>query len=215
MHSLYFVVVPRKEASTPRGAIAEAEHFLEGNQFVCSEGLWGGGKCDWYEVGGRWSGMFTELMLPEKKRKAYEKELQRIDKEYHRWWDEARKESDAGKGKWEELYPKINEWREREILQAWKKHFPGAKVLCPEARKGTFSFHYVKDIAYNFGQRHDADDAVLMTKKIWRKFRKEWVKKDDNSLECVFTDTYEELPVSEVKEKDALGTWWVVIDYHI
>lgn len=215
MHILYFVVLPKAVATTPEGAIKEAEQFLESNDFAYSdEGLWSGGKCDWYEVGGRWSGLFTLLMLPPKKKEAYEKELERIDKEYHRRWDEAYKQTEADKGKWEKLYPKIDEWREREILQAWRKHFPDSKVICPQARKGTFSFQRVLDIAYNFGKRCDTDDAVLMTKEVWRRFRQE-LAKDWESLECVFTDAFREFPLSAVKEKDALGKWWVVVDYHI
>jgi len=218
MHILYFVVIPRKEAATPKEAIKEAEQFLGDNHFASAgEGLWEGGKCDWYEVGGRWSGLFTLLMLPPKKKEAYDKELERIEKEYRKRWDEAHERSQTEKGKKEKneaAYRQIDEWREREILESWRKHFPNSKVLCPQARRGTFSFQRVINIAHDFGKRYDTDDALLMTKAVWRKFRKEWAK-DWESLECVFTNTFGELPLSAVKETDALGRWWVVIDYHI
>jgi hypothetical protein len=218
MHILYFVVLPKAAAATSKEAITEAKHFLENNAFAdygyfTSAGLWGRSKCDWYEVGGRWSGLFTLLMLPKEKRRVYEKELSRIDREYHRRWDEAIEQSKKDQKKRAESLGHIEEWREQEILQAWQRHFPDSKVICPQARRGTFSFEHVLNIASNYGKRHDTDDAVLMTKMVWRKFRQEMAK-HWKSLECVFTDECMEYSLSEVQEKDALGKWWVVVDYH-
>src|ERR1700722_11822086 len=61
MHSLYFVKVQKDEASSPREAISQAEAILDSNNFVYGDGYWGGDKCDWYVIGGRWSGVFSGI----------------------------------------------------------------------------------------------------------------------------------------------------------
>jgi len=63
MHYLYFVKVGREEAKTSREAINRAESILNNNGFVSSEGHWGGGKCDWFVMGGRWSGTLSGLAV--------------------------------------------------------------------------------------------------------------------------------------------------------
>jgi hypothetical protein len=63
MHFLYFVKIDRKEAETSREAINRAESVLANNGFIFSEGFWGGGKCDWFVMGGRWSGTLSGLAV--------------------------------------------------------------------------------------------------------------------------------------------------------
>jgi len=63
MHFLYFVKIDRKEAETSREAINRAESILANNGFIFSEGFWGGGKCDWFVMGGRWSGTLSGLAV--------------------------------------------------------------------------------------------------------------------------------------------------------
>ena len=57
MHSLYFVLVDSKEFTidTARKYVYDA---LEEEGFI-STGYWGGGKADWYVIGGRWSGVLS------------------------------------------------------------------------------------------------------------------------------------------------------------
>jgi hypothetical protein len=61
MHYVYFVKLNKDDANDARGAIERVESMLESNGFVLNEGYWGGGKCDWFVVGGRWSGVLSGL----------------------------------------------------------------------------------------------------------------------------------------------------------
>lgn len=61
MHYLYFVKLHKDEAKNPREAIQQAEAVLDDNAFTHQVGFWGGGKCDWYIIGGRWSGALSGL----------------------------------------------------------------------------------------------------------------------------------------------------------
>lgn len=61
MHCLYFVKISKEEAESAREAIDKALSILEENNFAGNEGYWGGGKGDWFVMGGRWSGLFSGL----------------------------------------------------------------------------------------------------------------------------------------------------------
>jgi hypothetical protein len=63
MHYLYFVKVQKDEATSAREAINRAQSILDEEDFVAGEGYWGGGKCDWYVMGGRWSGELSGLSI--------------------------------------------------------------------------------------------------------------------------------------------------------
>ena len=42
---------------------SRARNILENKGFVTQEGsYWGGGKCDWFVIGGRWSGILTQAL---------------------------------------------------------------------------------------------------------------------------------------------------------
>jgi hypothetical protein len=63
MHCLYFVKMKKDGVENARQAIAEAESILDANNFVVTDGYWGGGKCDWYVIGGRWSGALAGAFI--------------------------------------------------------------------------------------------------------------------------------------------------------
>jgi hypothetical protein len=50
-----------ENAESARGAIDKAQSILEENNFAGNDGYWGGGKCDWFVIGGRRSGEFSGL----------------------------------------------------------------------------------------------------------------------------------------------------------
>lgn len=54
MHTLYFV---KLKAENSEEARRTAYNLLEENNFA--QGFYGSSKADWYVVGGRWSGLFT------------------------------------------------------------------------------------------------------------------------------------------------------------
>lgn len=58
MHTLYFV---KLKAENSKEARRKAYNLLEENNFATdSQGFYGSSKADWYVVGGRWSGLFTD-----------------------------------------------------------------------------------------------------------------------------------------------------------
>ena len=81
MHSLYYVVIPKKGIKNSKEAKQRASQTLMDNNFSGSEGYFGGGKADWFVVGGRWSGELTKLLLDRKKLTAVKRKLG----EDH-WW---------------------------------------------------------------------------------------------------------------------------------
>jgi hypothetical protein len=217
MHSLYFVSLPKQDAESPQEAIDAAESFLAGNSFVYSGGLWGGGKCDWYEIGGRWSGLFTELLMPKDKHDAYLADIKAIEDEHDKAWKQG--SAKAPSDEWDNERERMNAAREEQIMAAWKKHFPDSQVLPPEACKGTFSFTAV---AQNFHRRYDTDDALLMTSELWAKLI-EYLRPSaegqsaeiwDAPTEVVYTDEYDERELVSIPPEEAIGRWWVIVDYH-
>jgi len=58
MHTLYFV---KLKAENSKEARRKAYNLLEENNFATdNQGFYGSSKADWYVVGGRWSGLFTD-----------------------------------------------------------------------------------------------------------------------------------------------------------
>jgi hypothetical protein len=60
MHFLYFVRVPTDEAESAAAAMDAATAILDDASFAVSSSYFLSAKADWYAVGGRWSGIFTE-----------------------------------------------------------------------------------------------------------------------------------------------------------
>jgi hypothetical protein len=64
MHFLYFVKVEKKEAKNSEEARNTAYDLLLDNSFNYADaGYFGGGKCDWFVIGGRWSSGLQQLTL--------------------------------------------------------------------------------------------------------------------------------------------------------
>jgi hypothetical protein len=63
MHCLYFVKVEKDQARSAEQAIDRAQSILDDNGFAGADGYWGGAKCDWFVIGGRWSGVFSGLRV--------------------------------------------------------------------------------------------------------------------------------------------------------
>jgi hypothetical protein len=63
MHHLYFAKISKKQVKTSEEAITEAVSGLDRNQFCGDGGYFTSHKSDWYVVGGRWSGILSEIDL--------------------------------------------------------------------------------------------------------------------------------------------------------
>lgn len=72
MHSLYFVHLKEKGIKTSEEAQQIAENVLNDNSFAGEGGFYSSSKSDWFVVGGRWSGTFTQHT------EAYQKALEEI-----------------------------------------------------------------------------------------------------------------------------------------
>jgi hypothetical protein len=60
MHYLYFVRLKKECADSAEKAMTLAQQELDRNGF-CAEGYFVMSRCDWYAIGGRWSGILQEL----------------------------------------------------------------------------------------------------------------------------------------------------------
>lgn len=64
MHSLYFAILGRRHAKSSKQARYYASQRLRELGFVDNEDhLFGSGKCDWFVIGGRWSGELQIIQL--------------------------------------------------------------------------------------------------------------------------------------------------------
>lgn len=217
MHSLYFVKLPKDKAKNAEEAIMVAESFLEENSFAVQEGMWSGGKCDWYEVGGRWSGLFTEF---QDWYKDFSKQVESLAKEKYGDMEDILNVHSYGKGG--KKQERLLEFR-KEIIALFDKAKPKDYTdILPLARHGTFSWATFQEQMKGLAIRHGNDDAVIITADIWKRLRKYLAcgkkrsKKDIlwGEVELVDTEAYEEDTVCSFTEKDVIGSWFVVIDYH-
>lgn len=72
MHCLYFVIFNREDAKNSHQARLHAENTLLNENFCSSEGFFGGGKADWFSIGGGCSGELNRILLglsPDDKKK--------------------------------------------------------------------------------------------------------------------------------------------------
>lgn len=193
MHQVYFVLVPHKNGLTPQRAIQEAESFLEENNFSGEGGLYSTPKADWYEVGGRWSGLLTEIQ------DWYKPYAEKIDKLLKT--DYAQIESGV-KGVFygDKAKEALKEKAAKHFEQIWKKMRPKnyPKVSSPISRHAQMSLGF------------SDDDAMRLTPELIDKLQsKEW-----GDVEAVKTDESVEDYISGMDAEELLKYWVVIIDYH-
>lgn len=100
MHYLYFVKIGKAKNSAD--ARKRAQNELEHNGFVGDGGYFGGGKSDWFVIGGRWSGELQELLM----KKEYHAELKKVcpmENEWGHTTDEKKKHAKQFQTVWEKL----------------------------------------------------------------------------------------------------------------
>lgn len=208
MHFAYFVLLPRKGSKTADEAIKNAENWLNNNDFSGEGGYYSSYKSDWFEMGGRWSGIFTEMKLPKPKLTKFYNKVKTIEEKYGKIWDETLKKYKGGTKEWMEAYPKLDKAKQDEIVALWKESFPKVGYAPPIARSGTSTFQGFP--------RTDSDDAVKMNEALFRRWKKEYGHKKSDT-EFVIVDENEcgdEALVSDLKYKDVKDKWVVVVDYH-
>lgn len=188
MHQVYFVYLPKGEKiKTSKEARRRANDELDANNFANeSNGYFGMSKADWFMIGGRWSGLLTEILgrerIPDKKH------IKAEIAKYHTWRKEKNGEWSPKKMNDEEFKKKIAE--------------------------------YTADICRN--QYHVGgyeDDAMILNKRLLAALTNIKTKvrgfKRNELRKCEVFDpvNFDEFIVADLN-KNELGGWLVVVDYH-
>lgn len=192
MHHLYFTRVARNEAKTSQEAIRKAEQILEINNFVGEGGYFSSSKCDWFVIGGRWSGVFSQLLTTEKKKQQF------VDKmiSYLKANKQLEKLYKDSQNLPQYLYMNTHlipmEIREKTIEDIDK------------ISKETVGYVYFRD---NYKSDGFNDDAIRLTPKIITKLKKQYP-----DIEIFDYENFEEYEVSKLENN--CTDWLVAIDYH-
>lgn len=203
MHSVYIVFHDNGDSSIQ--AKNEAISWLDENGFSNPHSFYGHGKADWFVVGGRWSGMFTELS--DEYQRFHERAKNFIKENYPELLADTF--SDEGLGIRgvsfgnKETSKKQKKAKEK-IKEMWDKE--GNKTSCPLLRDS------LGRIGIDNAPKEDIDDAQKLDKDIFEKLKKEY-----GDIEVVVvTDAFggEERLMKDIDYEEIKDKWAVVIDYH-
>ena len=191
-HQRLFLTFDKAEANTPEEALSHAQDLLENDSGFCNGdgSRFGGGVCDWFVIGGRWSGELNKAYMDRKK---YHRDIHKIihpdciekgdnffnkKKNYACWGfseDELKKQDLILQAKW-------------------------------EAYGGKGKAEYLRG-----GYEHQPDDAMIVDEKIYDEFLKKYEGSCDDG-EWYFAD----MNYTEVSRENYIGKKWiVVIDFHM
>lgn len=192
MHYTYTVKIPKSEAETSEEARDRATDVLNNNNFASSEGgYFSSSKADWFVIGGRSSGLFSEVMKG-KEWEAVEAEAQKIiDAEL----------TDAYKGS-------------NAATLAINGHIGSSKLRAALEKlwQERLGVPFSRD-SYDHGGYDD--DAIVISPE-FREALKEHTKGERKWLEEVEMfdeEEYSERMLKDLTEDDD-GAWLVVVDYH-
>ena len=99
MHTVQLMLI---EDDNPEATLDSVKRYVEGRLDDFLDGSGGASWCDWYEVGGRWSGHYIEGDAlrysddPEKFQALVDEFLKSRTTEFHQWLDEYADEATAG-----------------------------------------------------------------------------------------------------------------------
>jgi hypothetical protein len=185
MHSLYFVITPHADGVSSREVLNEVERILDNEDFVFSDKLWSGGKCDWYGIGGRWSGLLSELtwakMAVAEILKLEQKNDVQINGVFYGDSDKSLKQKEI----------------QEQAEQIWNKHKPKEYLLTTYYRN-------------QFENTPQDDDAMIITPELWHKLKETY-----NDVEVYDSENHQEFTISSVTDDDLyIAKWITVVDYH-
>ena len=72
MHHLYFVVTPKGDEDYQSDQVRQYVNSWLQEEGFCSQGFYSHGKAEWFVLGGRWSGLLTEIDMEENERNQYD-----------------------------------------------------------------------------------------------------------------------------------------------
>ena len=179
MHFLQYVLINGKGITNSATARAKASRM-----FGRHSSYFG---CDWFEIGGRWTGHLELDKLDKKKMKQFYKIIS---------WQKGKPDLSSG-----------------EVFKEFGKLFPERATIF--ALEDGFPYHRDKGSAtlklYGY-----EDDGQLVDDEIWAKIISPAIKQQNKS-DYNRSDLIVKLPLSKKKilKKDTIGKKWiVVIDYH-
>jgi hypothetical protein len=154
MHFRFLATCDCDTAETSKEARAYVLDTLLEEGFV-GEGRWGGGLCDWFVIGGRWSGELS--------RRSWAREITARM---------AALEEQHGVQVWGTFYgdgekQRIQQELAKQFQQMWDSQAPAAYLGIP----------YVRDTYKRDGY---ADDAMLMTRELYDALLKEYGGKEES-----------------------------------
>jgi len=189
VHFRLLVTIDKKEAKTSKEARDTVySKLVDDTSFVGGDSpqFFSGSVCDWFVIGGRWSG-YLQKALWEKK----------LGKE---WYTEAIKVAGLPKSNFgismKDIGNKENQSKWQEL---WEKY--GGKGKNPFGRNSYIS-------------GGEKDDAMLLTKKLYDTVLKEYEEKEEEEEGWIYykdiSDSFDEKPYVDMVGKK----WIVVVDYH-
>ena len=184
MHSLYLVKFS-KGAVEKENALDEAQSILESNGFAGDGGFFSNCKADWFVIGGRWSGVLSDLLKKDKIAEAKAKMSLLLK-------DEIKKSKDIMD------YLSIN-----------------PHLITDEKKKAELEKIYIDIVGTPFFRDHShglADDCVELTPELLKILKKDYAEVE---IACVTEEGYleDETTCAGLKKED-LGDLLVVVDYH-
>jgi hypothetical protein len=188
MHSLYFVRI--KEAKDARDAIAKAITVLDENQFAGDGGFFCSPKADWYVVGGRWSGFLTDITANGK-----------------RALDEIAAMSKAD-------FPQLAYGIRGVVYGSAEDRTAHAEA----SRRADAIYATATGLPYIRDRYHEhgyPDDAQRVTPELLSALR---ASPEKDAEVCLVGDNgapESEWLMADLDDKDLLGYWLVVVDYHL
>lgn len=191
MHYRLFVLTNKGNAKTSEEACQYVYDQLSNDDSFAGEGgRFGSPIADWFVIGGRWSGVLTQLLLDSK-----------VVKEF---WKEFEKEQLG----WTNLTDKKQEDQIKKSNKLFMKYFPNFKGEIPVWRGNQYDHQGAKD------------DAQLVTKELWKALAKDFKNSKEHGGNIpeepeASSDGIVDLEYDFVNEASVVGKKWiVVVDYH-
>ena len=189
MHFRFLVLINKDRAPDSMGARDYVHHILVNDSSFIQhdDSRFASPMCDWFVIGGRWSGELTRAKLSQSK-------LELLDKEFdkkHGWWHGGKEGT-------------TREDRSRQYNKMFRKYFPKFK------NKKDWEIPGWRDQYEEYG--YD-DDAMILDKKLYDAFLKEYEGQELWPGTC---EEIADLDCAgDIVTKELIGNkWLVVVDYH-
>ncbi|MCG3204311.1 MAG: hypothetical protein KCHDKBKB_01026 [Elusimicrobia bacterium] len=186
MHNSAYLLIPLRSAVSSEAARRYAKTYLEQNNFARPSGRWDQNPIDSYVIGGRWSGLLTQVHLDRVKLKKFWKQFEK-----------------KGLGWVSRTVPaKVQRQKAEALFYRYFPDFDTEKIPCPVYRDS-----YVREGFH--------DDAMIVDEIIWEKIIEPGLESELLEGGAILHANSDSAYESElVKEEVISKCWCVVIDFH-